>query len=561
MDGAHPIVCPWAELHTGLPRGAVVGRADGYGNNCLVRRISRIFIGDRAGAPDSGTRARCASVRETRFATYGCDPNSELELSVWRHLIAEEIGKDPAGWNVLCWPCIDSGSAAADGEGGMCARLLRAIGTPGHFAPVWVEEPPVRTGGPNIRHGAPLVPGVIEAERGRRLARDRKVREAHRLAPETAKELRDRMDKERFAQRRSAGTHEPEVAARPQKRRAEATHEPAVAERSEKRRAEGAHEPDVAARSPERRFGGTHDPDVMARYQKRRVDGTREPEVAARPRKRRVEGTHEPVAAARPQKRRVDGTRETREEAARSQKRRADGSHEPDLAARPPKRRADDTHENTGARDIRRDAIPARDNRDGDAELELRYVRYGPGVAYLLGHSGDAQNKREQRHGRMRHRARRTGRGPNWRDEGPMADRAAEVGVELKELATGKEAAPTRVNRKIALAKEAGYLATHPAPPPLPASPPIDIPEELRGFAERAPPVEQLTGEFSIGACGACKETRLNATYRDSKDGVIFAPVSRKISMGLLQSEKTHARHGATPSGRRATNAQPRSPT
>ena len=130
----------------------------------------------------------------------------------------------------------------------MCARLLRAACPPGHFVPVWVEESPVRTGGPNIRQEGSDVPGETKAERDRLLARNRKARTSNRLASETSNAWKSRMAKERSAQMRLAGTHEPAVAAWPQKRRDEGACEPQVATRPRKRRAEGTHEPEEAAR-------------------------------------------------------------------------------------------------------------------------------------------------------------------------------------------------------------------------------------------------------------------------------------------------------------------------
>ena len=120
----------------------------------------------------------------------------------------------------------------------------------------------------------------------------------------------------------------------------------------------------------------------------------------------------------------------------------------------------------------------------------------------------------------MRPLARRTGRGPNWRDESPLRERADAVAVTIKEHAGGKEDAAMRANRKTVLAKEEDYLNTRPALPPPPASPPIDTPEGMRVGAVRALFFERLTGEFAIGTCVArFRETPLNATYRKAKGG------------------------------------------
>ena len=71
-----------------------------------------------------------------------------------------------------------------------------------------------------------------------------------------------------------------------------------------------------------------------------------------------------------------------------------------------------------------------------------------------------------------------------------------------------------RANRKNVTTKEEAYLTAHPVLPPRPANPPIDTPEAMRDAAERALAFERQTGEFALGTCGSCKETRLNAKYR-----------------------------------------------
>lgn len=75
-----------------FPDGAVVGAEYGYGVNCRVHIISQILRGDRKGASDGCTRARCASARAPLVAKYVCSPISELELQVRWRLIAEELG-------------------------------------------------------------------------------------------------------------------------------------------------------------------------------------------------------------------------------------------------------------------------------------------------------------------------------------------------------------------------------------------------------------------------------------------------------------------------------------
>ena len=119
----------------------------------------------------------------------------------------------------------------------------------------------------------------------------------------------------------------------------------------------------------------------------------------------------------------------------------------------------------------------------------------------------------------MRLLARRTGRGPNWRDECPLEDRAAAFGVTLKEAARGKESADMRANRKTVMAKGDAYLTTRPVPPPRPAHPPPDTPEAMRVAAERALAFQRLTREFALGTCVACRETRLNAPYSKGRGG------------------------------------------
>ena len=144
---------------------------------------------------------------------------------------------------------------------------------------------------------------------------------------------------------------------------------------------------------------------------------------------------------------------------------------------------------------------------------------YGSGVAYIPGEQWETSKMRDQRHGRMRLLARRTGREPDWRDECPLEERAIAVGVKLKEPANGKEASNTRANKKNVLSKEEAYLKTHAVLPHKPASPPPDTPSAMRVGAESALAFERIAGEFSLGTCIACRETRLNATYRKGMGG------------------------------------------
>ena len=100
-----------------FPEGAVVGSAHGYGNKFPIRSISQILSCDRAGAPDRCKRERCASAREALVAKYGCGPDSESGLHVWRRLIVEELGGGPSDWNAICWSGRDSDGAEAAGSG------------------------------------------------------------------------------------------------------------------------------------------------------------------------------------------------------------------------------------------------------------------------------------------------------------------------------------------------------------------------------------------------------------------------------------------------------------
>ena len=250
-----------------------------------------------------------------------------------------------------------------------------------------------------------------------------------------------------------------------------------MAERSQKRRDDGTHEPDVATRSQKRRDDGTHEPNLAERSQQRREDGTHEPDVASRSGKRREDGTHEPNVSVRSGKRRAEGTHESRDQAARSQKRRETG-----------------VHENMELRDMRRKASPTDGVEEIDAEVEMQNLCYGSGVAYIPSVVGESEWARDQRHDRMRLLARRTGRGPNWRDDAPLEDRASALGITLKEPLRGKEASTMRANRKTLTAKEEAYLSTRPVLPPRPSAPPPDTPEAMRYAAERTLAFGRKTG-------------------------------------------------------------------
>ena len=67
--------------------------------------------------------------------------------------------------------------------------------------------------------------------------------------------------------------------------------------------------------------------------------------------------------------------------------------------------------------------------------------------------------------------------------------------------------------------KEAAYLSASPFLPPRPAPPPPDTPEAMRVSAERALAFGRIKGEFALGSRVACRETRLDATYRKGRGG------------------------------------------
>ena len=83
-------------------------------------------------------------------------------------------------------------------------------------------------------------------------------------------------------------------------------------------------------------------------------------------------------------------------------------------------------------------------------------------------------------------------------------------------------------------AKQEAYLNIHPETPPPPASPPLGAPEALRVGAERALLLDRIDGEFAIGTCSACKETRLGATNRRKKDGLTLSIRCQKSDHGVF---------------------------
>ena len=84
------------------PAGAVVGYADGSGNNCLIHSLAQILHGPQTTQKSRALRNRCVDVRASLVDKYGRIPHAELELAAWRRLIIEELGGSPQDWNVLC---------------------------------------------------------------------------------------------------------------------------------------------------------------------------------------------------------------------------------------------------------------------------------------------------------------------------------------------------------------------------------------------------------------------------------------------------------------------------
>ena len=483
----------------------------------------QILRDDQGGVADSPAAARCAVVRKALVSKYGCDPHAELELHQWWHIIIEELGGDPGDWHIVCWTGSNAEGVESVGSGGRCARLRHFPGHPGHFVPVWSEaasRPPLT---PLIREEEPEAPGESKEDRARRLARNRKIRAANRLRAETPDERKLRMARERVSRRRNSGDVDSrDMADRSKRRREDGARETGLAQRSQKRRAEGTHEPNGAERPQKRRDGGTHELDVAARSQKRRDECTHEPDVANRSQKRREDGTHEINIAARSQKRRDEVPRDP-DIASRSNRRREEGTHEPSVASRSQKRRAEGTHEpDIAARSRRRSDDASRDPEvaDGaesrnlsDADLSIKALCRGTGVAYIEPQIGGSNSDRERRHERMRLLSLRTGRPAGWRDTCPIEDRASAVGVSLRTPAPGEEAATRRANARAVLGREETYLRTRPVLTPPPVAPPPDTPIDMVEGAARALSFERVTGSFAIGTCSRCRETRLNASY------------------------------------------------
>ena len=281
--------------------------------------------------------------------------------------------------------------------------------------------------------------------------------------------------------RRQEGTHEANVAARPQKRRQEGTHEVDVAARSQKRRQEGTHVVDVAVRSRKRRQDGTHEVDVAVRSKKRRQEGSREVDVAVRSQKRRQEIP-----------KRKTTRRDRRSVARRVLTRptlRRDRRSVVRMVLTRPKLRYDlrivamKVHMSRASQRVRNcDAarlgwahvpIPNPNSPESghvvDLEDRIRVLCYRAGVSYKKPTAEESPLIRDRRRERLKLLARRTGRAETWRDECPIEDRAAAIGVSLKGPPKGKELATARANRKYVIDREAAFLRTKPVLPPAPS--------------------------------------------------------------------------------------------
>ena len=120
------------------PAGAIVGYADGYGNNFLIHSLSQILHGPLNAKQSHALRDKCVSVRATLVNKYECIPHAELELADLWHLIIEELGGSPREWNVICWAGYRCEEVECAGGGARCARLRHSAGPPGHFEPLWI---------------------------------------------------------------------------------------------------------------------------------------------------------------------------------------------------------------------------------------------------------------------------------------------------------------------------------------------------------------------------------------------------------------------------------------
>ena len=77
-----------------------------------------------------------------------------------------------------------------------------------------------------------------------------------------------------------------------------------------------------------------------------------------------------------------------------------------------------------------------------DLEERIRVLCYRAGVSYKKPTAGEPPVIRASRHERPQLLARRTGREETWRDECPIEDRAAAIGVALKDHKKAKSSQP-----------------------------------------------------------------------------------------------------------------------
>ena len=56
------------------PTGAIIGYADGFGNNCLIHSLAQILRGPMSDGESHALRGFCASVRASLVAKYSCVP-------------------------------------------------------------------------------------------------------------------------------------------------------------------------------------------------------------------------------------------------------------------------------------------------------------------------------------------------------------------------------------------------------------------------------------------------------------------------------------------------------
>ena len=180
-----------------------------------------------------------------------------------------------------------------------------------------------------------------------------------------------------------------------------------------------------------------------------------------------------------------------------------------------------------------------------DPEGRIRVLCYRDGVSYKNQTTGETSLIRDRRRDRLKLLARRTGRAETWRDECPIADRAAAIGVTLKDPPKGKEPATARANRKNAHDREAAYIRTKPVIPPATYQPPADAPGDQIIDVSRALAFERKTGSVGLSTCTLCREIRLNATY--IWEGTERQTRQRRMGdrVGLFAEKITPPRYGA----------------